>query len=370
MVCTLARVALVAALGPLGARSEAQPISKAPTWQEADHVEVFYGEFLLSSWVLDAAPWNAYHSGLAFVNNATGEKALFEFTPVDAESTTRLTFPLIEVRNPVSAWLFGDAQVTWRNDAQTVYHDHWARSYETFTRVGRLNGTAFNTFVHWAQEYSKTHVTFEPIEVIVVADGRIVSDLRSSMCHDFVTNGLWALYWAGAMLRAEDDIFRDHILMYASSFEIATDHLATAQGRREHLRFFRLLFLYLEEIKVQFTFGRDALITAWKLGLEAYVSKNRTDYRVQLASPFLNYCYLPLAIPPRRHNPLGASKLCALALEANVTNTSIPFPWGVVLGAEEQLDRPEVLVAMCAVFIVLVAQLPRRSTAREVTGAK
>lgn len=43
-------------------------------WQRSSHVEVYYAEFLLAQWVLDRAPWNAYHSGLAFVNNETGEK--------------------------------------------------------------------------------------------------------------------------------------------------------------------------------------------------------------------------------------------------------------------------------------------------------
>ena len=36
--------------------------------------QVYYGEFLLAQWVLDRAPWNAYHSGLAFLNKDTGEK--------------------------------------------------------------------------------------------------------------------------------------------------------------------------------------------------------------------------------------------------------------------------------------------------------
>lgn len=36
--------------------------------------KVYYAEFLLAQWVLERAPWNAYHSGLAFLNKDTGEK--------------------------------------------------------------------------------------------------------------------------------------------------------------------------------------------------------------------------------------------------------------------------------------------------------
>ena len=38
------------------------------------NIQVYYGEFLLAQWVLERAPWNAYHSGLAFLNKDTGEK--------------------------------------------------------------------------------------------------------------------------------------------------------------------------------------------------------------------------------------------------------------------------------------------------------
>ncbi|CAJ1439982.1 unnamed protein product [Effrenium voratum] len=62
-------------------------------WEDSSKIEVYYGEFLLAQWVLDRAPWNAYHSGLAFLNKDTGEKCLYDYSPVDTSSVMKMLMP-------------------------------------------------------------------------------------------------------------------------------------------------------------------------------------------------------------------------------------------------------------------------------------
>mmetsp|Transcript_23223 Transcript_23223/g.54372 ORF Transcript_23223/g.54372 Transcript_23223/m.54372 type:complete len:184 (+) Transcript_23223:135-686(+) len=180
------------------------------------------------------------------------------------------------------------------------------------------------------------------------------------MCHDFVTDALWVLYRGGARLKAEDVIFRDHIIMYATAVDIASTLLQTRRGTRMRLRYLRLLALYLEDIKQQFTAARNVMVAAFRLGIPIFLHNEFKDYRVHLVPPFLNYCYLPLAIPPDVHNPLGSMKLCALGMEANLTNATVPLPWGPLLAAEERLDRPDVLMSL---LLVVAASLLVRGRA-------
>jgi len=323
-------------------------------WQPDDPVEVFYGEYLLAHWVLEHSPWNAYHSGLLFTNNATGKVSLFDFSPKDTSSMTAIILPVVKLPSRVRAWLLGDIVLRWRNEAEMRQFDSIQDKYENFVRLGRTNGSIANRFAEWASEqYGKVHVNFEPLEVITIATGE--TSLRSHMCHDFVTDALWFLYREGVRLLAEGLIFRDHIIMYAKDVEpIGDAHTAkSSRVQREWLRHLRVIDLFRGGIADQFTYGRHALAVNWKMGLPAFLRSGHLDYRVRLAPPYLNYCYLPLPIPPKMHSALGSDKLCALAMEANATNTTVPWPWGALLATEQGLDRPESLGAV--LFIALVA---------------
>merc|ERR1712045_219708 len=103
--------------------------------------------------------------------------------------------------------------------------------------------------------------------------------------------------------------------------EEVTDFTQTPRGRRKWLRYLRGLGIYLEQIKEQFTHARHALAVAWKLGLPIFLHNEDQDYKINLVTPFLNYCYLPLALPPEVHDPFASMKLCALGMKAqnNVT---------------------------------------------------
>merc|ERR1711957_587369 len=180
--------------------------------------------------------------------------------------------------------------------------------------------------------------------------------LGSNMCHDFVTNALSALYRDGVTLKPENLLFRDHIIVYGKTITKVDDMMSNPFHKRSMLRFYRTCLLYLEKIKQQFTFGRETLVSVWKLGIPAVVYTQQTYYAVELAPPFLNYCYLALAIPPEKHDPLTTNKLCALSIEADFTNSTVPVPFALELGVEEQLDQPEVVISF--ILVAAAAALP------------
>ena len=43
-----------------------------------------------------------------------------------------------------------------------------------------------------------------------------------------------------------------------------------------------------------------------------YFYINKTYYRVHLAEPYINYCYMPLRMPPERTDIFTSDKFCAL----------------------------------------------------------
>lgn len=319
-------------------------------WEQIDDVEVFYGEFLLASWVLDHAPWNAYHSGLAFRNGE--EKCVYDYSPTDVSSVMKMLMPEIIIQDNFSA-LLGNYEMKWHDGARTQLTLEWNKAYERFVRLGTISGATFVKFTDWvAKEFAPTHNAFQPIEVASVTPGGSPVLVRSSMCHDFVTDALWFFYHEGHRMQPESHVFRDHIIMYATDATEVSSLLEGLHGMRQWGRYLRQLELSLERIRQQFTFAREALIWNWRLRLPAFLHTEHRSYQVQLSPPFLNYCYLPLAMPPEVHDPLGKTKLCALGLEANLTNSTAPWPWGTMLSTEEHLDRWEVPVAILLVTLV------------------
>lgn len=335
-------------------------------WEQIDDVEVFYGEFLLASWVLDHAPWNAYHSGLAFRNGE--EKCVYDYSPTDVSSVMKMLMPEIIIQDNFSA-LLGNYEMKWHDGARTQLTLEWNKAYERFVRLGTISGATFVKFTDWvAKEFAPTHNAFQPIEVASVTPGGSPVLVRSSMCHDFVTDALWFFYHEGHRMQPESHVFRDHIIMYATDATEVSSLLEGLHGMRQWGRYLRQLELSLERIRQQFTFAREALIWNWRLRLPAFLHTEHRSYQVQLSPPFLNYCYLPLAMPPEVHDPLGKTKLCALGLEANLTNSTAPWPWGTMLSTEEHLDRWEVPVAI--LLVTLVGVVFAADSAKEATDRK
>eukprot|EP00747_Dinoflagellata_sp_TGD_P197501 gnl/TRDRNA2_/TRDRNA2_68932_c0_seq1.p1 gnl/TRDRNA2_/TRDRNA2_68932_c0~~gnl/TRDRNA2_/TRDRNA2_68932_c0_seq1.p1 ORF type:complete len:430 (+),score=90.01 gnl/TRDRNA2_/TRDRNA2_68932_c0_seq1:142-1290(+) len=323
-----------------------------------DDVEVFYTEFLLASWVLDHAPWNAFHSGLAFINNATGRKVLYDYTPEDPSSVMKMIIPKLQQENLWKALVLGEVHLFWDNEAHVQHYPYWPANYSNYVRLGKTKGKVFNRFAHWVNDsFRPTHATFDAVEALVVGENSNPKSkdftIRSCMCHDFVTDSLWELYNAGMAMEAEDHIFRDHIIMYAKEIEPVS--LGFGHFGRQRLRYFRTLHLFVESVKVQFTYARDAIISNWKMGIPVVLRSRNQEYRVWPTAPFLNYCYLPLAIPPKVADPLGDQKLCALPMQARIDNITVPFPMGALLAVEQQLDRgASVITLVLVAFIAAV----------------
>lgn len=320
-------------------------------WDANDPVEIYFAEFLLSRWVLDSAPWNAYHSGLGFVNNRTKEKVMYDYSPHDTASVMKKLVPQVTPKSAWRALLFGDVDVEWLNQGSMNFHREWPTHFTNLYRIARMRGSVANEFANWVKtNFTHTRTTFDTLEVL----HQNGSHLRSTMCHDFVTDALWFFYDRKVRMRPETAIFRDHIIMYADSIEEVGDN-KTARHRREFLRYFRLLRVFYTRIASQFTYGREALIVTWKLGLPVYFRTKGIDYRIKVQPPFLNYCYLPLAIPPKRHNLAEPNKLCALAMSANISNITVPFePMPAGLSPEGRLDRDEAVGSLALVVLAAV----------------
>lgn len=319
-------------------------------WADDDPVEIYFAEFLLSRWVLDHAPWNAYHSALGFINNKTQAHVLFDYAPDDTTSVMKKLVPGVTEKSRWRSLLMGDVDVEWRNHGGMKFHASWPTSYDNVIRIGKTNGMAVNGFSSWVKnEFIPKRTTFDTLEVLLT-NGSLV---RSTMCHDFVTDSLWFFYDKGVKLRPKQPIFRDHIIMYAESIEEIKPEEKTMRNKREFLRYFRLLHVFYSRIAAQFTHGREALVITWKLGLPVYHRNKGKDYRVKIAPPFLNYCYLPLAIPPKIHNLMDPNKLCALSVAANISNITVPYePLPAALSPEGRLDRDEVFIAFILVSLV------------------
>jgi len=292
--------------------------------------------------------------GLGFTNNRTNEKILFDFTPDNTSSVMRMIMPEVRTDSFLRAALYGDVTFKWNDGAHMEFYSRWPEHFTTFTRLGKLKGKVVYKLMDWiVDHYMPSYTAFNPVEIVLpYSDQPIKTALRSRMCHDFVTDSLWVLYENGAKLKSSGTIFRDHIIMYADSVE--NNYELTWDGRKRNLRYMRSLLLYLDKIKQQFTYAREALIAIWRLRLPVFVHDDMGNYhRVRLVPPFLNYCYLPLAIPPMHYDPLGETKLCALGLQANASNITLPYPWAHALSLEEQLDQPEPLAAIILTALVV-----------------
>merc|ERR1719161_2820935 len=101
----------------------------------------------------------------------------------------------------------------------------------------------------------------------------------------------------GAVFKVKQYIFRDHIIFYSDGFEyVDYDDFFVKRGL---LRYFRAFQIHLSKIKQQFTYAREMIIIAWKMGISPYTYAEKRYIRINVVEPFLNYCYLPLAIPPK-----------------------------------------------------------------------
>jgi hypothetical protein len=65
-------------------------------------------------------------------------------------------------------------------------------------------------------------------------------------------------------------------------------------------------------IRKKFTAIRSLLFNSASSTVNPYFYIGETYYRIELAKPYINYCYMPLVMPPERTNVFKSEKFCAL----------------------------------------------------------
>lgn len=325
-------------------------------WADDDPVTVFYSEYLMASWLLQRAPWNVYHSGLAFVNNRTGNKSMYDFAPQDTSSVMGVVLPYPNISSLWRAVVLGEVDFVYNDNGHVHTHLGWGRQFEKYEKLSVINGSVFNAYAHRiAVDLAPRFTTFRPVEVATQAPTLNAEHgvaLRSLMCHDFVADSLWVLYELGARYTFKPKIYRDHVIMYADEYK-RVKHDDKRMVRKQ-LRYLRSLEPYMAAIKSEFTNSRVSLIALWKLGMSTFFRSPDGDHLLHLVPPFINYCYIPLALPPVHYNPFAREKLCALGMQSNLTNTSALWPVGHLLAVEERMDELEVFTSF---FMIVLSSL-------------
>ena len=197
-------------------------------------MEVYYLEHVLSSWVLESSPWNAYHSGMGFqvkskLKNENPMRFHIEFIPRRTGQVRWVLHPEIklgtkykvdllpEFAQNIVTWLMGDYEVNWENDGAVFITPYWLEKYSNITKIGETTGLVINKFRIWLFDYQDNNKHFEPVEVVSeLGDHQF---LPSVMCHDLFYNALYHLHELGFEPHPESPIFRDHIVVYAKKVE-------------------------------------------------------------------------------------------------------------------------------------------------------
>jgi len=291
-------------------------------------VEVLYAEHLLASWVLESAhkaPWSAFHSGIAFLvkdrrTGAIKREHLIDFTATLTESVAAVLHPWITPNFPkwmprwfglLYARMFASYDIQWMNNGVLRFFDQIPSQFTNFTRIGHIDGNQLNEIIHWLRnEYAGTKTAFDPVE-IMEANHTYQVLKPSSMCHDVFYQTLDKLVTLGFKPEVKSPIFRDHIMVFASSFEKV--EIEDTSTRREVVRYFRLFQHFMIAIDEEFTNIRGLLEHASAVKVQPFLFKENEYLRINLVEPFVNYCYLSIAMPPNPKSTLANSEhLCAL----------------------------------------------------------
>ena len=302
--------------------------------QDDDVLEVYYMEHVLAAWVLESAPWTAFHSGIGFKNMRTGGRYTVDYIPMRVNSVHYVLVPIMKPHYPTDTWegmfqnwWYGHADFEWLNDGAVMFYNDWPSKYENFTKLGTVTGAQYQRYMAWAEKYNESHVTFDPVEIVIEgkdpknATRRVTSQRVSSrMCHDLVGDSLWYFYDdMGVTFKPEKPVYRDHIILFGSKFkevDISDPVQLTAVTN-----YFKMYYEFLPLIEKEFTNIRGMLVNSEAGGLEPFLYIGQKYYRVTMADPFVNYCYMPMPMPPRRPNFFEDPSFCALETKVSTNST-------------------------------------------------
>ena len=276
---------------------------------------LYYAEHLLAAWVVDKAPWNAYHSGIHFVGDA-GDRHTFSYQPAQTASVTPYIVPTMKLQNRgVFKWASAsNIGLEWKNAGHFSHHSTLPKQYtDKHLIASNVSGQVLKQYAKWAHAYLDNYPTFEPQEVVVDSAGNITVHPQSSMCHDFVTNSLWWLYELHQVTTSsEEPIFRDHIVVFANSVsEVDAADPAEWASVVEYFSTYQSTSSLMADLSRNFLNLSDVTALFYHMERPLFVYANRSYFRVELTAPVSQYCYLPFAFPPARANIFSAThKLC------------------------------------------------------------
>eukprot|EP00927_Polykrikos_kofoidii_P054712 TRINITY_DN49098_c0_g1_i1.p1 TRINITY_DN49098_c0_g1~~TRINITY_DN49098_c0_g1_i1.p1 ORF type:complete len:412 (+),score=42.72 TRINITY_DN49098_c0_g1_i1:179-1237(+) len=269
------------------------------------------------------SPWTLYHSALGFECNRTGERALVDFGPQVYNSVWMLIYPDVRpawdsTLGRFYTWATGHASVRHQNVAWVAAHRNWPARFQTFTRVGRVTGAQFYTYLDWVRlSFVPQHQFFDVLEVLSVVDPPHKA-LASNMCHDFVADSLNHFASQGASRFGLPDgefLARDHIMLFSHGLTEVAEPMSW-RDRRALLRYLRLAAAWSERIKHEFGYVRTFLEICRHLRIRPWITNRGRYFKVDLTSPSINYCYLILSVPPTPENYFTTEdKKCALELD-------------------------------------------------------
>jgi len=303
--------------------------------EDDDVIEVFYMEHVLAAWVLESAPWTAFHSGMGFHNTRTGAKYTVDYIPMRVNSVHYVLVPVMKPHYPMDTlagklknWWYGHADFEWLNDGAVMFYEEWPSKYENFTKLGTVTGAQYRRYMSWAEKYNESHDTFDPVEIVIEgkdpknASRRLTADRVSSrMCHDLVGDSLWYFYdHEGVTFKADKPVYRDHIILFGSKYEEVD--ISVPEQLTAVTNYFKMYYEFLPLIEKEFTNIRGMLINSEAGGLEPFLYIGKKYYRVTMADPFVNYCYMPMPMPPRRPNFFEDPSFCALETKVSSNSTT------------------------------------------------
>ena len=346
-----------------------------PLQSEDTEYEMLYLEFVMASWNLSGTPWNAYHSAIALRPmhiNMDGSKSDYDhealvadYSPEETDEIRHVVHPdllkvdqtfMDKVLRTIFPYTFNvdksKYELLWNNKANVQVEtgiDH--ERYTNITSLGYTSGRAVNLLSQWIRTYNKTHDTFEPLELAIAGEGTVIT---SQICHDFITDALWVLYEDDSTtFDPENHVFRDHIVLYASEMEEVDSIHDDVDIWQDIVNYYEEIKRHMGIINIEFTYARTFFSLISIRGINSYIYKGTGGYdrgysKFKLASPFINYCYMPLYMPPERADIFTSPRHCALPEkieEGDTQHDALKYVdyWYILAGDDVQIQAASII---------------------------
>lgn len=331
-------------------------------------IKVWYLEHILAAWVLERSPWNAYHSGIGFSVQDKASKQQWFYA---ADYFPRLTGEIAPILHPTLipryprwmphllgvaySYVFATFELLWENEGSLRFYASetaFPGKFTNLTYVGEISPRQFNHIREWFFRYQEEHLTFEPVQIVV--NDTVEFGLPSTMCHDLFYHALYELHEIGFQPKPRDWILRDHVFVFAKNYEKVKE--LDWRTRREITRFYWFYIMFMSVINDNFANVRDMFASSQLEDVPAFFYFNKTYYRMELVNPWINYCYLPVNMPPDRATLVKDEHRCALTeiVPKEEVRSSLSLLSAMVYRIDTMLDNEVLLASVVALFTHLL----------------